>query len=340
MKKQLILSFILFVSALSLCAQEKDPQKLHSTAKNFMRSGDMGNAIIVLRRGLELNPGNLEMLKDLAYAQFLNKDYASAQKTAQPLTDRKDADVACYQILAMIYRSLDEKKESEKLYRSGMKRFPSSGVLFNEYGELLWDREEPAEAIKYWEKGIAADPNYPSNYYHAARYYFFSTEKLWGLLYGEIFINLESYTQRTVEIKKLLLDGYKKLFSGSALLKDEPAKNPFTQAVLSLYQQQSPQMNQGLSIETITVLQTRFILEWFTKFSGKYPYRLFDHQRQLLKLGLFDAYLQWIYGPVVSLTAFEEWTKSHATEYQDFLRLQQNRLFKIPAGQYYKSLTK
>ena len=70
-----------------------------------------------------------------------------------------------------------------------------------------------------WEKGIEIDPNYSGNYYNAAQYYFFTQDKVWGLVYGEIFVNLESYSKRTAEMKDLLLEGYKKLFTDSATCK-------------------------------------------------------------------------------------------------------------------------
>ncbi len=57
------------------------------------------------------------------------------------------------------------------MYKQGIKKFPSSGELYNEYGEMLWVKQDP-EAIRFWEKGIEVDPNYSSNYYNASKYYY------------------------------------------------------------------------------------------------------------------------------------------------------------------------
>ena len=98
------------------------------------------------------------------------------------------------------------------MYKQGIKEISRSGELYNEYGEMLWANQD-AEAIRFWEKGIEVDPNYSSNYYNASKFYYFTYDKVWSLIYGEMFINLESYSRRTPEIKSLLVDGYKKFFT-------------------------------------------------------------------------------------------------------------------------------
>src|SRR5690606_12333945 len=55
---------------------------------------------------------------------------------------------------------------------------------------------------------IEVQPRFPSNYYWAAKIYMNSNEEVWGLLYGEIFMNLERNSNRTMEISKLLYDTY------------------------------------------------------------------------------------------------------------------------------------
>jgi hypothetical protein len=50
---------------------------------------------------------------------------------------------------------------------------------------------------------------------------------------------------------------------------------------------------------------------------------------------MFDAYNQWIFGTAQNLTSYQNWVSNNKTIYQDFIRFQQGRVFKIPAGQYY-----
>ena len=58
--------------------------------------------------------------------------------------------------------------------------------------------------------------------------------------------------------------------------------------------------------------------------------------QQLIREGMFDAYNQWLFGPVENLAAYDNWTKTHADQYTAFNNFQKTRVFKMPAGQYYQ----
>ncbi len=163
-----------------------------------------------------------------------------------------------------------------------------------------------------------------------------SADKVWGLLYGEIFVNLESYSKRTPEIKTLLLEGYKKLFTDVNILKDQNNKSDFTKAVLEVMNDNAKTISNGITPDALSALRTRFILEWYEKYPTKFAFRLFEHHRQLAKEGMFDAYNQWIFGAADNLSAFQLWATNHAEEYTKFTNFQKNRVFKIPKGQYYQ----
>ena len=211
MNKQLLtLCFVLL--SLFATAQDPDASQLHETGKQFMRSGDWANAVLVLNKALQKEPQNILILKDLAMTYYYQRDFAKAREIIKPLVDKDDADVQAYQIAGNVYKALQERKEAEKMYKKALKKYPTSGPLYAEYGELLWMMNENFTSIEQWELGIKNDPGYAGNYYFAARYYYFTTDKVWALLYGEIFVNMESYSSRTAEIKNLLLDSYKKFF--------------------------------------------------------------------------------------------------------------------------------
>ena len=330
------LPFLLILTSLSTFAQSPDSKTLQETAKTFTRQGDYANAVVVLTGAVQKDPQNIELLKDLSFNYYLQRDYAKGLNIARSLTERPDADVQCYQMTGMFYKAIDDPKECEKLYKAGIKRFPRSGVLYNEYGEMLWARQDYS-AIKQWEKGIEIDPNYSSNYHNASKHYFMTYDKVWGILYGEIFINLESYSRRTPEIKELLLEGYKKLFTDGDLLKNQNTKSPFVLAYLNTLSKLSPVVAQGITTESLTVLRTKFVLAWFEKYPAGFPFRLFDYQRQLLKDGLFDAYNEWIFGATENLPSFQAWSNTHSDEYNRFINFQKGRIFKLPEGQYYQA---
>jgi len=334
--KNLCFVLIAFLFSLSTFAQD-DVKTMHENAKAFMRSGDFNNAITVLIRALQQDKNNLEMQKDLVMSYYMSRDYSKALEGAKALMDRDDADVVVYQLAGNVYKALQQAKDCERVYKKGLKKFPKSGPLYSEYGELLWAIKDYS-AIDQWEKGIQVDPAFAGNYYNAALYYFYTKDKVWSLLYGEIFVNMESLTDRGAAIKQLLLKGYKeKLFAEADLMKgEEKNKSDFAKAYLQVMGKQSSLANKGITIESLTMIRSRFILDWFAANGSKYPFKLFDFQRQLLQEGMFEAYNQWLFGPVEDLAAYDNWTKTHAEQYTAFNNFQKTRVFKMPAGQYYQ----
>ena len=335
MKK--ILSFLIVICISLASFAQDDVKTLHETAKTFMRSGDFDNAVIVLTRALQQDKKNLELQKDLVMSYYLKRDYAKALEGVKSLIDRDDADVVCFQLGGNVYKALEEAKECEKVYKKGLKKFPKSGPLYSEYGELLWATKDYS-AINLWEKGIQLDPAYSGNYYNAAVYYFYTKDKVWSLIYGEIFVNMESLSQRGLAMKQQLLKAYKeKLFAEADLMKgEEKNKSEFAKAFLQTMGKQSSVANKGITAETLTMIRTRFILDWYTANAAKFPLRLFDYQQQLLKEGMFEAYNQWLFGAVEDLAAYDSWSKTHTDQYEAFNNFQKNRVFRMPAGQYYQ----
>lgn len=334
-----ILNFILACSILISINTFAQGQDFRETARTFMRSGDFENAIIVLNKALEQDQNNLELHKDLTLAYFYKRDYAKALNQIKPLLAREDADVITFQIGGNIYRALEEVKEAEKMYLRALKKYPQSGALYNEYGELLSAKKDKS-AIDIWEKGIREDPAHAGNYFNAASHYYNNNEKVWSAIYAEIFVNMESLTERTAAMKQLLLKNYKEnFFTDTDLLKGyEKNKNGFVRAFLETMNKQSQIVSRGVTTETLTMIRTRFILEWFTNHSSKFPFKLFEHHQQLLREGMFQAYNQWLFGSVENLTSFDTWTKSNAADYSKFTNFQRGRVFRMPTGQYYRQL--
>lgn len=303
-----------------------------------MRLGDWGNAVLVFNRALQLKPDDVSILNDIAFTYYLQRDYVRALETIKPVIRRNEASVQSFQIAGTVYRSIEAIKEGARVYTKGLKKFPNSGVLYSEYGELLWQKKD-LSAITQWEKGISRDPNYPGNYYHASRFYYFTTNKVWSLVYGEVFVNLESYTIRTAEIKNILFDGYKKLFSDTNLPPKTKRKkqNGFESAYLSVMNDQASLSTTGIAPETLLKIRRGFIGEWFSTQAEKYPFRLFDYQKQLLEAGMFEAYNQWLFGSAIQPADYQMWIEHNRKAYDTFNHFQRGRVFKLPQGQYYQN---
>ena len=201
-------------------------------------------------------------------------------------------------------------------------------------GELQYE-DKNYDAIKNWEKGIETDPSYSKNYYNAAKYYFFTTDKVWSIFYGEIFVNMEPAGNKTPEIKQLLLDAYKKLFADPDPEKNNKDKNLFVKNYLQIMNGQISVASAGINTESLAMIRTRFVLNWFANNEIKMPVRLFEYQKQLLKEGIFEAYNQWLFGAAENGSAYQNWINANTEANNAFINLQKARIFKLPAGQYY-----
>lgn len=336
MKKFLLLltAFIFSIASFS----QDDPKTLHQTARTFMAQGDLDNAILVLNRLLQMDKNNLDYNKDMIQCYYYKRDFEKAVEGVKSVLSRDDADVMSYQLAGNVYKALEDAKECEKTYKAGLKKFPKSGPLYSEYGEFLWARKD-YNAIDQWEKGIEIDPAYSGNYYNAALFYFYTKDKVWSLIYGEIFVNMESLSQRGAAMKELLFKGYKeKLFKEVNVMKgEENNKSPFAKAFLETMSKQSSLVSRGVTTTSLTMVRARFILDWHENNAAKFPHRLFDFLQQLMREGMFDAYNQWLFGTVENLTAYDNWTKTHSEEYKGFTAFQKSRVFRIPPGQYYQA---
>lgn len=323
------------LAALQITAQPAE-QTAQETARSFMRSGDFDNAVLVLNRALQNDKGNLDLQKDLALSFYYKRDYAKALEVVETMLDRNDADIAVYQIGGNVYKALEAVKDAEKMYKKALKKFPKSGALYSEYGELLWAKKE-SEAIQFWEKGIKEDPSYAGNYYNAALYYHSTKDKVWSLIYGEVFVNMESLTERAAAMKGLLLEGYKeKLFADADVTTGAERRSEFAKAYLQTMGKQTSLLSRGVNADILTAIRTRFILDWYKSYGSRFPFRLFDYHQQLIREGMFEAYNQWLFGTVENLPAYDIWTKTHTESHTKFTAFQKNRVFKMPGGQYYQ----
>jgi len=331
---------ILLFSGLFSVASAQSTEALYKTARTFMMQGEPDSAITYYNILLKKDPDNIDALNDYCYILIIEKQFSKAIDLGKQLVAKPKASEQSYQTLGMAYKGNAAYKEAEALYIEALKKFPESGVLRNEYGELFAMQNKLSDAIIQWEAGIKADPNYSNNYYNATMYYSkVQVDLFWTIQYGEIFVNLESYTAHTALIKVKLYDAYKKLFTGDALdkLTADPKNNEFQKAWYENIALASSVTKGGIDADVLGGLRTRFILNWFNaKQNEKTPYHLFEHQQYLLKIGLFDAYNQWIFGQVASPQYYQMWTNTHGKELNQYQSFQQSKLYKQPSGEYYK----
>ena len=186
-------------------------------------------------------------------------------------------------------------------------------------------------ALNYFEKGIEVQPGFPSNYYWAARLYYGSDDKVWGMLYGEIFINLERNSERTQEISKLLFDTYKSSISYPSPGKISVAFSKNTVVSLDKDKISMPYSmvyepvislavagETAIDLNSLDRIRVNFLKFYDQKFNKDYPNALFSYQDQVLQSGNLEAYNHWLLSEG-DVPAFNTWKIANSDKWDKFL---------------------
>ncbi|NCD70717.1 tetratricopeptide repeat protein [Mucilaginibacter agri] len=330
-KTILAIAFLLLSSLFKASAQsniELARQK-GTQAVKLEDDGKFDEALVLLNDAIKLDPNNIEYPYETAYSYYSQKKYDKAIEVLTKLKDRPDAFGRVYQLLGNSYDLADQNDKAISIYNEGIQKFPNSGELYLESGNIYWVKKDYSKALSFYEKGIVTDPTFPSNYYRASRLYCSSTEKMWGMIYGEIFINLERNSQRTQEISKLLYDTYKSqiTFSGDKMsisftkqsVVTDPKKLPYgliyepTIGMASIGQT-------NIDLNSLSIIRTKFLELYDQKgFDKTYPNALFSYQDQIAKAGLLDTYNRWLLSQG-DPDGFKTWVDQNKDKWDNFVK--------------------
>lgn len=324
MYRKILFFICLFYSLNSIAQNENWPNpevgQLYEQAKEYQAKGAWKEAITQLQQAIQLAPDVALLRKDLSNCYNTVGNYAAAYSTIEPLAKSEQADEYTYYITGTALMGMGEKKKAKKTYEKGLKVFPYSGMLYHELGIYYQANKDPEYAITSWVSGIEGNPTYALNYYEAAKLYAQSNQPLWALLYAEQYIQLDRHSARSTEMRNVLFLTYTTLFNNMAAMASSTEKTPvvsphkitFENAALEIFKQLTPVVADGITTDNLTMLRTRFVMEWMDRYMAKFPFTLFAWQDQLLRDGQFEAYNQWLLGKVESEALYNSWTTFNA----------------------------
>ena len=330
---------LLLISNTVVTAQATStPAEQYKIAKSFIQQNDYENAIIVLKQAIVQEPNNIQYATELANAYYYKGDNELAKTTLNKVLDTENADEYAYLLAGNICAANTDPKGAEKAFKRGLKKYENSGVLYHALGDIMW-KQGNYEAITLWEKGIQVEPNLANNYFSAVMYYYLTkstSDKLWCLYYGEIFVNLESYSTRTVEVKSIILDCYKKIFAEGDYL-TQKSKNYFETNFKKTLNKYRYVINNGINTPALVKLRAMFVLDWFANTSSTVNSSLYIKQQQMLKEGLFEAYNYWLFESAYDPIAYEQYVIMNKDKNNFFTKYQKNRVFKLTNEEYQKN---
>jgi tetratricopeptide (TPR) repeat protein len=269
----------------------------------------------------------ISVYRDLSDAYYSSGEFDNAINLLNPIIKSKQADEHCFQTMVSCLMALDERKKAKAVVQSGLELYPRSGLMYDELGKLYESDGDSRDAIDTWLHGLQVSPNYYMNYFELSRIYIAKSNFVMSLVYGEIFVNLERNGTKADEARKIILSDYQRLFYlpdnvtpkyKNRVVDDLPFADNFEDAVKNTLIKLSAIMDDGLNMENLIMLRTRFAMEWQVKYAKIFPHSLFIYQLALMKVGFYDAYNQWLLAKAISKPEFDMWDKFHSSSITQF----------------------
>ena len=329
----LLLHFFILSAFTQTDKKEIASQKAQEAIK-IMDEGRIDESIILLKEAEKLDPKNYVFPYEIAYALVMKKEYAKAIKLLKKVKKYKPTSSQVYQMSGNCYSFMGKPEKAIKEYEEGMKHFPNAGNLYLERGNIYLQQENYLEAVQNYDHGIAVDPEFPSNYFRLAKLFLNSNDKLSGLIYGEIFMNLERSTERTLEMSRLLFDTYKKSITiGEGEIEidfceiiidateldfdDDNLKLPFCgifgkNFILAVVDEKE------INLSSLSSIRKKFLENYFKEDYLKYPNVLFEYHKKIMDNYLFDAYNHYLF-QIGAEDQFETWLQINGPDYDRFV---------------------
>ncbi|MDH5366335.1 MAG: hypothetical protein OEW67_05065 [Cyclobacteriaceae bacterium] len=343
MKKYLLAIFIVGLIIQAYAQENKDKAiELKNRAIELMDNGEFEESLKLLEEAKQQDNSNINIPYETAFAYQLMKKYDMAIEIAKPLLKHADVNDQVYQLIGNCYDLMGDKGKAIKYYDKGLKKFPNSGKLYLEKGVVIASQNNWMEALDIWEQGIIADPLHSSNYYYASQVLSQTNEKIWGIYYGEMFINLESNSARTNQISELLFNTYQQCLpinnNNWGLDFSRKATNIVLGSIkdfkLSFETVHNLAMEQGyknvsadFNIQNLVKIRRQFLIKWNEDYANQYSNLIFDYHNLLIQNEFFDAYYYWIFKEGRK-DEFDSWVIANNKLFDDFTSwFNENKMF-------------
>jgi len=331
MKRFFILIGLLATGISGYCQTNSEKQKANEKGKQaieLMDNGHYDKSIKLLKESAKLDPSNYVYPYEIGYALILKNEHKKATEYFEKVVKMNGANDQCYQMLGNAYSLNGERDKAIEAYNRGLKLYPNSGRLYLEIGNV--HQHDWNIALEYYEQGVRVDPAFSSNYYWLTKIFCNSNEEIWGMLYGEMFMNLERGSKRTKEISQLLFDTYKSeihyndasttvSFSQNHIITDtQNVTLPFSMVYetgLTL----AVTSSDSITLESLNKIRTQHSNFHFNnKFDKSYPNIIFDWHQALIEEEKFECYNYWLLMQG-ALEEFNNWYDVNKDRFEDFI---------------------
>ncbi len=342
--KTIVFLCLIFSADTLLASDQQDAIQKIKEAISLMEQGDFDDAEKLLEEAADLDEDNYMAVYELGYLYLLKKDYDTAEDHFEDLVEMDNITPQCWQMLGNVYDMNGKHEDALETYKKGLEEFPESGALYYELGVVSKDSIELA--LQYFEKGVEVQPEYPTNYFALTNFFLSTEQEIWGMIYGEIFINLTIGSEKANSVGIQLYNTYQSeiehkdstvsvsFFNANNLkgvLSNLMGKDYFP-AVYEMNLSIASAFNlskDGLDLPSLIKLRTDFINNYYNnKFDEKYANILFDWHKKLIDADMFEVYNYLIFvsaDPVVAQT----WLSNNQSKVQEFITWLKSNRFPI-----------
>lgn len=316
-------------------------ERIVHQAIELVDQGKLDEGLKLLQEAKSLDPEDYNIDYEIAFVYSQQKKYKKAIAIYEEVIDKhSDASDQFYQMLGNAYDMNGQPEKALVAYQRGINKYPQSGKLYSEMAIVhAIAYNNISRAVDLWEEGVKAEPTYPTNYYWLAKVFCQTDNPGWGLLYGEIFMNMQPSSPRADELSKLMYDTWDRIvtvtndtsikydffklnFNPNDVAQMLSGKMPFNMLYsLCLTAGGVPaalsKTKEGL--EYYSAIQKGGMEKWFAdKNNETYPNIVLDWQQKVAQAGHFSAYSQWMIRKG-NPEAFKAWLDSHKPEFDAFV---------------------
>ena len=124
-------------------------QKAKEAVKLEDEEGKYDEAIKLFDEAQKLDPENISYPYEMAYAYNGKKEYKKASDILEKLLNHKSVHALVYQSLGNAYDYQGKADKALETYEKGAKKFPNSGELYLEMGNMKLGKQEYDKALPF-----------------------------------------------------------------------------------------------------------------------------------------------------------------------------------------------
>lgn len=281
-------------------------------------------------------PGDYRFTYEKSIALIQNEEYKEATHILDSLVASGVRSELVYCLWINCYMNADNRAKAKEAADSAYAAFPNSARVLCEVGYVEKDRGNEYAAVLDWESGIHEDPHYSENYIPLIDYNYSLNERIWSVIYGEIYLNI-SHIERNIE--RVSAKAFDAVFSSLAKPGDsipmyrfcairksykpgviDSAKYPFTFAsqleMIHSYTKLCAGNKFDKSLKSLVWLFDIFDSAWQKSiYAAKWKNPVWEYHAELKKSGLLEPYIYLMYR-AGSPEEFAEYAKTNRQKLQ------------------------